>query len=136
MEFPRVGIGVMVLKDGRILLLKRAGSHGEGTWCPPGGHLEFQEGLEDCARREVREEAGIEIRNVRFAAVTNDIFREENKHYITIHMLADYGSGSPRVMESGKAIGIGWFEWGNLPKPLFLPMQNLLRRGFSPDAMK
>ncbi len=132
-KIPRIGIGVLVLKSGRFLLLKRTGSHGEGTWCPPGGHLEFQESPEDCARREVREEAGIEIKNIRFAAVTNDIFSREDRHYITIHMLADYESGEPRIMENGKAKEIGWFEWGKLPQPLFLPMQNLLKQGFRPE---
>jgi 8-oxo-dGTP diphosphatase len=132
-KIPRIGIEVLVLKSGRFLLLKRTGSHGEGTWCPPGGHLEFQESPEDCARREVREEAGIRIKNIRFAAVTNDIFSKEDKHYITIHMLADYESGEPGVMEKGKAKEIGWFEWEKLPQPLFLPMQNLLKQGFSPE---
>ena len=56
---PRVGIGVFVLKDGKFLLGKRKSSHGEGSWSFPGGHLEFNEELEDCTRREVMEEAGI-----------------------------------------------------------------------------
>jgi len=132
-KIPRIGIEVLVLKSGRFLLLKRTGSHGEGTWCPPGGHLEFQESPEDCARREVKEEAGIDIKNIRFAAVTNDIFSREDRHYITIHMLADYGSGEPRIMEKGKATDLGWFEWERLPQPLFLPIQNLLKQGFRPE---
>ncbi len=132
-KIPRIGISVIILKEERFLLLKRTGSHGEGTWCPPGGHLEYRETLEDCAGREAREEAGIGIKNIRFAAITNDIFRDEDRHYITIHMLADYESGEPRVMENGKAKEIGWFEWGKLPEPLFLPIQNLLNQGFRPE---
>ncbi len=40
---PKVGLGVLIFKDGKVLLGKRKGAHGEGTWCPPGGHLEFGE---------------------------------------------------------------------------------------------
>ena len=51
----RVGIGVMIFKDGKVLLGKRKGSHGEGDWAFPGGHLDYMEGFEECARRETRE---------------------------------------------------------------------------------
>ncbi len=61
---PKVGIGVMILKDGKVLLGKRKGSHGAGQYAFPGGHLEYMESFEDCARRETREECGIEIQNI------------------------------------------------------------------------
>ena len=38
---PRVGIGVMIFKDGKVLLGKRKASHGEGEWASPGGHLDY-----------------------------------------------------------------------------------------------
>ncbi|MBI5061195.1 MAG: NUDIX domain-containing protein [Candidatus Aenigmarchaeota archaeon] len=129
---PKVGIGVYIIRDGKVLLLKRKGAHGEGSWCAPGGHLEFGESWEDCAKREVTEEAGIEITNVRFFAVTNDIFEEENKHYITIALLADYVSGEARRMEPEKCMDIGWFSWSELPKSLFLPVRNLMEQGLDP----
>ena len=49
----------MILKNGKVLLSKRKGSHGEGEFAFPGGHLEYMEGFADCARREVQEEYGI-----------------------------------------------------------------------------
>ena len=49
---PKVGVGVMILKDGEILLGKRKGSHGEGEYAFPGGHLEYMESFSDCAKRE------------------------------------------------------------------------------------
>jgi 8-oxo-dGTP diphosphatase len=131
-RIPRIGMGILILREGRFLFMKRSTPHGKGTWCPPGGHLEFQESLEDCARREVREETGIEIKNIRLVAVTNDIHRNEDSHYITIHMLADHESGEPKIMEEDKATDMGWFEWNSLPQPLFLPIQNLLKQDFSP----
>ena len=81
---PKVGLGVIIKKDGKVLMGKRKNSHGEGTWNFPGGHLEYEESWEECARRETREEAGIEIKNIIFATATNDIFENEQKHYITI----------------------------------------------------
>jgi 8-oxo-dGTP diphosphatase len=133
---PRVGIGVFVLKDGKILLGKRKNAHGKGTWCLPGGHLEFNEEIEDCARREVMEEAGIKIKNIRFATITNDMFKKEGKHYITIFMLSDYDSGEVKIMEPEKCGRWEWFEWDSLPSPLFLPNKNLLKKNFHPLISK
>ncbi len=129
---PKVGMGIIVMKDGKVLLHKRKGAHGEGTWCFPGGHLEFNESLEECARRETMEEAGIEIENVRFSTITNDIHRNEGVHYITIYMIADHKSGEPRIMEPEKCEGWEWFEWNEFPEPLFLPLKNLLMQGYDP----
>lgn len=89
MDRPRVGVGILIIKDGKVLLGLRKTSHGMGTWCPPGGHLEFGESMEDCARREVLEETGMKIENLRFSTATNDVFVEDGKHYITLHMLAE-----------------------------------------------
>ncbi|MBU3941748.1 MAG: NUDIX domain-containing protein [Nanoarchaeota archaeon] len=129
---PKVGVGVIVIKDNKVLLGKRKNSHGEGSWCFPGGHLEFNESLENCAKREVLEETGIEIKNIRFETITNDIFKDEWKHYITIFMLCKHGSGEAKVMEPEKCEKWNWFEWNNLPEPLFLPIQNLLKKGYNP----
>ena len=129
---PKVGVGVIVIKENKVLLGKRKNSHGEGSWCFPGGHLEFNESLENCAKREVLEETGIEIKNIRFEIITNDIFKDEEKHYITIFMLSEYDSGEVKVMEPEKCEKWDWFEWNNLPEPLFLPIQNLLRKGYNP----
>ena len=122
---PKVGIGVIVNKDGKILLGKRLNSHGKGTWSFPGGHLEFGESWEECAKREVIEETNLNITNLKFHAVTNDIFDKENKHYITLFMTCDYASGELQNMEPHKCEKWDWFSWDNLPEKLFLPIRNL-----------
>ena len=53
---PQVGVGVLITKDDLVLLMKRQNSHGDGTWAPPGGHLEYGETPEECAMRETQEE--------------------------------------------------------------------------------
>ena len=92
---PLIGIAVIVTKRDRVLLGRRKSSHGSGTWAFPGGHLEFNESIEDCAKREVFEETGIQIKNLRFGPYTNDIFADEGKHYVTLFILADYDCGIP-----------------------------------------
>lgn len=131
-ERPKVGVGVFVVKDSKVLLGKRKNAHGEGSWCLPGGHLEYGEKLEECSKREVLEETGINIKDIREGPFTNDIFTEEQKHYITIFMLSNYESGEVKVMEPEKCETWEWFEWENLPENLFIPIQNLKKTEFHP----
>ena len=136
MERPKVGLGVCIIKDGKVLLGKRKKAHGSGSWSFPGGHLEAGESFEECARRETTEEAGIEIKNIAFITATNDVMPNEDKHYITIYMLAEYESGEVSNREPEKLEGWSWFSWDALPHPLFIPMQNLIKTGFTPFAQQ
>ncbi len=129
---PKVGVSVIVMKDGKVLLGKRKGAHGEGSWAFPGGHLEFCESLEDCAKREVAEEVGITIKNVKKLTFTNDIFKEENKHYITCFVTSDYDAGEVKNMEPNKCEAWDWFLWNKFPEHLFLALQNLLKENIDP----
>ncbi|MBI5033229.1 MAG: NUDIX domain-containing protein [Chloroflexi bacterium] len=122
---PRVGVALIVTYDDHVLLIKRKGSHGEGTWAVPGGHLEYGESPEDCAIRETQEEVNVQVTDVRFRAITNDVFETEGKHYITIWMEGKFSGGEP-VIRDVKVAEAGWFSWIALPQPLFLPLQNLL----------
>ena len=126
MHRPQVGLAVIIARFGRVLLLKRKGSHGEGTWAPPGGHVEFGESLEECAMRETLEETGIVISKVHFVAITNDVFASEQQHYVTVWMEAAHASGQAVVAYPERVQEVAWFPWNALPQPLFLPFQNLL----------
>lgn len=130
--WPGVGVATIVYRDGKILLGQRGAqsAHARGVWSMPGGKLDFGESLEDCARRETREEAGLEVEAPRFVALTNDIFAGEERHFITIFMLASSSVGEPQVLEPGKMEEWAWFAWDELPHPLMLPIENLLKQGF------
>jgi len=117
---PQVGIGVFVFKEGKILLGKRKSSHGTGEYAALGGHLEFGESFEECARRETREEAGIEIANFKFLCVCN-IKGYKDKHYVDIGCTADWESGEVKVMEPEKLESWDWYSLDSLPEPLFEP---------------
>ena len=89
----RVGVGVLIVRDGTVLLGVRRGSHGAGTWAPPGGHLEFGESVEACARREAAEETGLALGAVTEGPYTVDAFPDEGKHYAS--NIAQYSSVLP-----------------------------------------
>lgn len=126
----KVGVGVFVIKDGAFLMGQRLNAHGAGTWSLPGGHLEYGESFEQTAAREVYEESGLKVKNIRFGAVTNDYFDKEQKHYVTVWMLCDWHSSEPILKEPDKMIELAWRDFSMLPKPLFLPWHNLLQSEF------
>jgi len=115
---PKVGVGILILKDGKVLLGKRKNSFGEGEYSFTGGHVEYMESFEECAIRETREECGIEIQNLKFLSIGN-IASYKPKHFITILFTADWKSGEPQNLEPDKIDGWDWYDIDNLPKPMF-----------------
>ncbi|GIJ99709.1 hypothetical protein Aspvir_003711 [Aspergillus viridinutans] len=154
---PRVGVAVVVLnKDGKIILGKRKGSHGAGTWAFPGGHLEFGESFEACAVREVLEETGLSIHDVRFLTATNDVMEAEGKHYITVYVgaIVKEDNAQPQILEPEKCDEWRWISWEDVrswfekqvqtegmetsdgqPR-LFIPLFNLFRQRPTFDPTK
>lgn len=117
-KYPKVGVGVMVMKNGKVLMGKRKGSHGEGEYAWPGGHMEYMESFAECATREVKEETGIEIQNVRFLRLSN-LKEYAPKHYVDVGLIADWKSGEPQEIENEKVGEWAWYELDKLPSPLF-----------------
>lgn len=116
----KVGVGVWIMKDGKVLMGRRlVKNHSDGTFASPGGHLEFGESFEDCARREAMEEAGVEIDNIRVVTVSN-LLVWEGKHYVDIGIVADWKSGVPEVREPDKCSGWEWVDPKDLREPLMV----------------
>lgn len=132
-ESPRVGVGVIVVRDGLVLLGRRRGSHGAGSWALPGGHLEFGETVEACARRELLEETGLSLIDWRPAPYTSDVFPDAGRHYVTLFVQARC-EGEPQRLEPERCEGWQWCRWSALPQPLFRPLATLHTSGYVPEG--
>jgi 8-oxo-dGTP diphosphatase len=107
-ELPRVGVGAIVMCDGRILLVKRGSSPGKGLWAPPGGLVELGETVREAAEREILEETGITIR-AKEAFYTFDFIDRDKEgkikyHYVIIDFMADYISGEARASDDASEV--------------------------------
>ena len=114
---PLVGVGVVFVREGRVFLAKRQGAHGEGSWASAGGHLEWGETLEECARREAREELGVAVGDLQFLCISNII--SYGRHYVDVEFLGDIGEQEPQLAEPEAFSISGWFPLDDLPQPLF-----------------
>lgn len=123
-DCPQVGIGVLVMRDGRVLLGKRLGPHMHGYYAAPGGHLEQGESFAGCARREVAEETGLRVRSVRLLTVGN--YRLGEKQYVDVDLLAEVEEGEPVTMEPHKCGGWDWYDLDRLPEPLFIVTRRMI----------
>ena len=85
----------MVERDGMLLLGKRGKEPAYGTMITPGGGVEQFESIADTARREIREETGLEITNLRQFDAYQIIRPETGEHRIVIYWKADWKSGEP-----------------------------------------
>lgn len=121
MDRPGVGIGIIIQNEkGEILVGKRTGSHAP-FYSIPGGHLELGETFEEAAIKEVKEETGLTLLHPKVLGVTNNLrtYARENKHYVSIILLATDFEGEARVMEPQKCESWFWCLPANIPKPHF-----------------
>lgn len=128
---PKIGVGVIVHKEGKILFGKRKNAHGDGTRSFPWWHLEFWEEVFDCAKREVLEETWLTIKNLRIGPYTNDIFDQENKHYITLFVISEYEDGILEIKEPEKCDAWEWRWIWEIPNNVFLPIENLIKQWYN-----
>lgn len=150
----RAGVAVFVLasknedqENPRFLVGRRKGSHGAGTMALPGGHLEFGEDTEECATRELLEETGLRVADIRFLTATNDYMPDDNKHYITLFHVCvrENDSDEPQLLEPDKCESWEWIAWkdllgwiqtsqntsaedDSLKHKVFLPLINLVKQ--------
>ncbi|KAG8159775.1 hypothetical protein KVR01_010412 [Diaporthe batatas] len=131
---PRVGVAAVIQgPDGKVVFGRRKSSHGAGQWAFPGGHLEYGEDFKQCAERETLEETGLRVKGRKVAHVTNDVFSDLGKHYITIFVICEMldKGAQPELLEPEKCESWVWKTFDEIREArsdeLFLPIQNLLK---------
>lgn len=97
---PVVGVGGLVFRKDRVLMIRRGKPPGEGTWSIPGGHVILGETVFEATRREVYEETGVTIRPLAIVDVVdlierNDATAQVSMHYTLIEVLGEWISGQP-----------------------------------------
>jgi len=126
------GFGVMILKQGKVLLGKRhqdpdkadSEFRAADCWTMPGGKLHYGESFEQGAKREVLEETGIELTKVKVICVNNDI--NPHAHFVTIGLFSDEFKGEPKVMEPEEITEWKWFDLDELPDNIYFPSAKVL----------
>ena len=115
---PVVGIGAVVIRDGKVLLIRRGVAPGRGLWAVPGGSLELGETLQQGAEREILEETGITIR-AREPIYAFDFFERDPDgrirfHFVIVDLAADYIRGD--VKGADDALEARWLAPGDLDR--------------------
>jgi len=111
-----IGVAIFVIRDNKILLEKRKGGYGDGSWGTPGGHLEYGEKIKDAASRELFEETGMICNSFDFLNIVHDPDFSNGRHYVHISFLAKEVQGEPILKEPEECYEWQWFDLNNLPK--------------------
>lgn len=113
---PILGVGALIIRDDRVLLVQRGKEPLKGYWSLPGGVVEAGEALETAIRREVLEETNLDVEVVKvieiFERITRDAERRAEYHYVLIDYLCTVKSGEARA--GSDAAGIAWLRRGEL----------------------
>ena len=117
-SYPMVGVGCLVLRDDRILLVRRRYPPLAGRWSIPGGHIELGEGVLEAAERELEEETGLRGRALGVVNVDDFILYDDEGriryHYVLVTVLLDAPSGEPRA--SSDALDAGFYKLNEAEK--------------------
>lgn len=124
---PRVGVGVLVFDPpDRVLLTLRKHPPEAGCWSIVGGKVDFLENLEQCAIREAREEAGVDVQLIRLLCVTDHVLPEESQHWVAPAYLGRIIRGEVRNCEPDKTQEVKWFALAEVPENMTMTARNAI----------
>jgi ADP-ribose pyrophosphatase YjhB (NUDIX family) len=107
-----------MIRDGRILLMRRLKAPEAGCWGIAGGKVDLYETAAEGARREIAEELGVQIAADDLLCIVDQIDREAGDHWLSAVYLAERFTGEPSILEPHKHGGLGWFDLDDAPQPL------------------
>lgn len=115
---PVVGVGAVVICDGKILLEKRKNEPGRGKWSIPGGLVELGEGVEQTVVREVREETGLEVEEPSLIDIVDNVTRDRNGeiryHFVIIDFFVKLKGGTLKAQSDAEELG--WVAFDEVEK--------------------
>ncbi len=95
---PHIGVGILLIRDNHLLLIKRKYNPDAGYWSIPGGHLDLGEKVEKAAEREAYEETGFKVKVTELAGVIDKIMYDENGkieyHYVLLNYFVEQIEGN------------------------------------------
>ena len=115
---PVIGVGAVVICDGKILLEKRKNEPGKGKWSIPGGLVELGENVEQTVIREVKEETGLEVEKPEHIDVVDNVVRDENGevkyHFVIIDYFVKLKGGTMKAMSDAEELR--WVAFSEVEK--------------------
>jgi ADP-ribose pyrophosphatase YjhB (NUDIX family) len=138
-ENPLVGVGAVIVADGRALLIRRGQAPLLGEWSLPGGVLECGESLREAAIREAREETGLTVEVDEMLGVYERVIRSEDGrvryHYVLIDFLSHAVGGELKA--ASDAAEVGWFTREQLPAlKLAYDADDVVRKGLAKSEVR
>ena len=128
-KYPRITTDGAIIKDKKILLIKRKNNPYKGKWALPGGFVEYKERVEDAVFREVFEETGLKTKIRDLIGVYSDPDRDPRGHTVTIVFLLDVLSG--KLKSGDDAYDVNFFDLKDLPQLAFdhdIILKDVIRR--------
>lgn len=110
-EIPMPAVGIIIYHDKKVLIIKRAYEPSKNRWSIPGGVIEIGEKVRDAAKREVKEELGLDVRIMNVVDVLDNIVYEKNKikfHFVLIDFLATVMQGT--ITPNHECLDVKWVE--------------------------
>jgi 8-oxo-dGTP diphosphatase len=117
-DFPGLGTGLAILRDGKLLLYRRLKAPEAGYWNIVGGKVDHMEPTATAAKREAEEESGLSIGHIEFLCTTEQIITSDRQHWVSVMYRCTDFSGEPALVEPDKLSEFGWFGRSDLPQPL------------------